>query len=94
MDYFHRSVVALEENDHKESLRALTELYTPLTKLEDLAYNISDNDTSLQDFINNMKEIVFKNRCISESLQKRLIADELLESATNDNGEDLDMNTI
>ena len=92
-DYFHISVVALEENDHKESLRALTELYTPLTKLEELVCNISDDDTSLKDFIDNMKEDVFKNRCISESLQKRLIADKLLETSIYE-AEDLDMNAI
>ena len=91
-DYFHVSVVALEENDYKASLRALTEVYTPLTKLEELVTDSSD-DILLQDYISNMKEDVFKNRCISDSMQKRFMADQLLHSTIND-AEDLDVTAI
>ena len=92
-DYFHISVIALEGNDYKESLRALSEMYTPLTKLEDLV--CEDHETFLEDqeFINDMKDDCFKNRCISESLQKRILADNLFETTIN-TAEDLDMKAI
>ena len=92
IDYFHASVMALEKSDYKASLTALTEVYTPLTKLEQLATDSSD-DILLQDFVMNMKEDVFKNRCISDSMQKRFMADQLLNSTIND-AEDLDVTAI
>lgn len=92
MDYFHVSVVTIEENDYKASLKALTEVYTPLTKLEEIISDSFD-DILLQDFVSNMKEDVFKNRCISESMQKRAIADHLLDKTIND-AEDLDVTAI
>lgn len=92
-DYFHLSVIALEKGDHRESLRVLTELYTPLTKLEDVVNNKTCGDDALQGWIASMKEDTFKNRCISESLQKRLQGDHLFESAIND-AEDLDITAI
>ena len=90
-EYFQISVVALEKDDYKESLQALTEMYTPLTKLEELASE--GHDMILEYFVDDMKEDAFKNRCISESLQKRLLADDLLEK-TLYNAEELDMNGI
>ncbi|KAL5256995.1 hypothetical protein ACHWQZ_G012050 [Mnemiopsis leidyi] len=90
-EYFNISVVALEKNDYKESIRALTEMYTPLTKLEELASQ--GHDMFLEYFVDDLKEDCFKNRCIAESLQKRMLADELLES-TLYNTEELDMKRI
>ena len=90
-DYFHMSVIALEGNDYRESLRSLSEMYTPLTKLGDLV--CESHETSLEDFINDMKDDCFKNRCISESLQKRVLADNLFETTIN-TAEDLDMKAI
>ena len=94
-DYFHISVVSLEENSYKECLRALSELYTPLTKLEEIVSASLDGEFILevQDFISTMNEDVFKNRCISECLQKRMMADQLLETYIYD-VEDLDVNAI
>lgn len=87
-DYFHISVCALEHSQYKESLHALDELYSPLTKLEELLPQVEDtwlddDNVPLSDFLETMKEDVFKNRCISECMQTRLTGDELLNKTIN-----------
>ena len=94
-DLFHESVIALEGCDYRKSLNALTEIYTPLTRLEELICERSSehDDVLLMDFVANMKEDVFKNRCISESMQKRMVADKMFDATIND-AEDLNLSAI
>ena len=57
-EYFSTSVVALEENDYKESLRALTEMYSRLTKVEEHASQSPDMSFELRHHDDNNSELV------------------------------------
>ena len=81
MEYFRISEETLKVENYKTCLNALTEIYTPLMRLEEISN--THNDPALQDFVLEMRDNVFKNRCLSESVKMRLQADEQINRANS-----------
>ena len=93
IEYFRISEEALGVDNYRTSLDVLTEVYTPLMKLEELSD--THNDSDLQDFVCEMKDNVFKNRCLSESVKMRLLADELINTVnSNSHVEGFDVDKV
>ena len=78
-DYFHMSVVYLDELDFKGSFNAIAEANMPLSKFEELLHTQDVADfLTLSEFLKSMKDDLYKNKCISQCMQSRFVADLLL----------------
>ena len=84
-DYFHMSVVFLEKSDFKGSLNAIAEANMPLLKLEELLHTQDvANFSTLSEFLKSMKDDLYKNKCISQCMQSRFVADLMLNEIIED----------